>query len=219
MHRRFLDLSHTLEPGLVTYPGLPSPVICDFLTREDSRRHYAPGTEFHIGRIDMVGNTGTYVDAPFHRYAAGKSLAELPLESLAEIPAVVVRPNPDGKREIDLSAFLQVDVSGRVVLVQTGWSRYWGTEQYLSGHPFLTEDAACLLRSRGAVLVGIDSLNIDSTDDGRRPVHTTLLAADIPICEHLCGLELLPPAGFTFSAVPVKVKAFGTFPVRAYAAL
>lgn len=217
--RKLIDLSHVVEHGLATYPGLPAPVICDYLSREQSRRHYAPGTEFHIGRIDMVANTGTYVDAPFHRFASGKSLADLPLESLAEIPAVVVRPRMDGGRSIDETHFKKIACAGRAVLVQTGWSRHWATENYFVGHPFLTEDAARFLRDRGAVLVGIDSLNIDSIDDGRRPVHTILLGADIPICEHLRGLEGLPEEGFTFSAVPVKIKSFGTFPVRAYTAV
>lgn len=217
--KRFIDLSHTVTNGLVTYPGLPGPIICDYLSREQSRRHYAPGTEFQIGRIEMVANTGTYVDSPYHRFASGKTLAELPLESLAEIPAVVVSPAAGSRREIDAASFAEIECAGRAVLVRTGWSQYWATERYLTGHPFLTEDAAEMLRDRGAVMVGIDSLNIDSTDDGRRPVHTILLGADIPVCEHLCGLEALPREGFTFSAVPVKVEAFGTFPVRAYAAL
>jgi arylformamidase len=215
---KFIDLSHEIERGLVTYPGLPAPIICDYLSREHSREHYAPGTEFQIGRIDMVGNTGTYVDSPFHRFASGKSLAELPLESLAEIPAVVVRPKLNS-RAINATHFEKIDCAGRAVLVQTGWSRHWATEDYFVGHPFLTEDAARFLRDCGSVLVGIDSLNIDSTDDGQRPVHTTLLGAGIPICEHLCGLEGLPEDGFKFSAVPVKIKSFGTFPVRAYATL
>lgn len=217
--KRFVDLSHVVEHGLVTYPGLPAPIICDFLSREQSRSHYAAGTEFHIGRIDMVANTGTYIDSPFHRYESGKDLSQLPLESLAEIPAVVVRPDLQGGRAIEPIELQPVDCAGRAVLIQTRWSRHWGTERYFAGHPFLTENSALLLRDRGAVLVGIDSLNIDCTDDGHRPVHTILLGAEIPICEHLCNLEKLPHEGFTFSAVPVKVKAFGTFPVRAYATL
>jgi len=167
----------------------------------------------------MVANTGTYVDSPFHRFADGRSLAELPLESLAEIPAVVVRPKMNGRRDIDATHFENIACAGKAVLVQTRWSEHWATERYLAGHPFLTEDAAQFLRECGAVLVGIDSLNIDSIDDGRRPVHTTLLGADIPICEHLCGLEGLPDEGFKFSAVPVKIRALGSFPVRAYATL
>lgn len=217
--RKLIDLSHEVEHGLVTYPGLPAPVICDYMSREASRSHYAPGCEFQIGRIDMVANTGTYVDSPFHRYEAGKCLADLPLESVAELEAVVVRPDLRGARAIDSRAFEDVECAGRAVLVETGWSRRWGTESYFSGHPFLTADAAALLRERGAALVGIDSLNIDSTDDLARPVHSTLLGADILVCEHLCGLEALPEGGFTFSAVPVKVRGFGTFPVRAYASL
>jgi arylformamidase len=216
---RLVDLSHTVEHGLVTYRGLPAPVVCDFLSREASRAVYAPGTEFHIGRIDMVANTGTYVDAPFHRFAAGKDLADLPLTSLAELPAVVLRPDLGAGRAIDARALGHPDVAGRAVLVHTGWCRHWATDRYFEGHPHLTADAARWLRDHGAVLVGIDSLNVDGTDDGERPVHTILLGADIPVCEHLCGLDPLPAAGFRFSAVPVKVRAFGTFPVRAYAAV
>jgi len=214
---KFIDLSHTVEHGMATYPGLPSPLICDFLSREQSRAHYAPGTEFQIGRIELVGNTGTYVDAPFHRFAWGKDLSELPLSSLADLDAVVVRITPNAERAITAAAFSGLDVRGKAVLVHTGWSRHWRAPQYFDGHPYLTEDAAALLRDSGTALVGIDSLNIDSIDDGRRPVHTTLLGADIPIAEHLRGLELLPDAGSRFFAVPVKVSGFGTFPVRAFA--
>jgi kynurenine formamidase len=211
---QLIDLSHTIEAGMITYKGLPAPVICDFLSREASRQFYAPGVEFHIGRIDMVANTGTYVDAPFHRYPDGKDLSELPLSSLANLDAVVVRVPPG--RAISAATFKQLDVAGKAVLVHTGWSRHWRTDQYFEGHPFLTSDAAELLRERGAALVGIDSYNIDDTADGARPVHSTLLAADIPIAEHLTGLDRLPDGGFRFFAVPVKVKAFGTFPVRAF---
>jgi arylformamidase len=210
-----IDLSHTIEAGMITYKGLPAPVICDFLSREASRQFYAPGTEFHIGRIDMVANTGTYVDAPFHRYPDGKDLSELPLSSLANLLAVVVHVPPD-RRAVDVAAFEGLDVAGKAVLVHTGWSRHWRTDAYFEGHPFLTGDAAELLRERGAALVGIDSYNIDDTADGARPVHSTLLAADIPIAEHLTGLDRLPSDDFRFFAVPVKVKAFGTFPVRAF---
>ena len=213
----FIDLSHTVEQGMATYPGLPGPLICDFLSREQSRAHYGPGTEFQIGRIEMVGNTGTYVDAPFHRFAQGKDLSQLPLSSLADLDTVVVRVAPDAGRAITAAAFSGLDVRGKAVLVHTGWSRHWRTPQYFDGHPYLTEDAAALLRDSGAALVGIDSLNIDSINDARRPVHTTLLGAEIPIAEHLRGLELLPDAGARFFAVPVKVSGFGTFPVRAFA--
>jgi kynurenine formamidase len=210
-----IDLSHTVEAGMITYKGLPAPVICDFLSREASRQFYAPGVEFNIGRIDMVANTGTYVDSPFHRYPDGKDLSELPLSSLANLAAVVVRVPPD-RRVVDKSAFERLDVAGKAVLVHTGWSRHWRTDQYFEGHTFLTGDAAELLRERGAALVGIDSYNIDDTADGARPVHSTLLAAEIPIAEHLTGLDQLPDGGLRFFAVPVKVKAFGTFPVRAF---
>jgi len=211
---RLIDLSHTVEDGLITYEGLPAPVICDFLSRAASRKHYAQGTEFHIGKIEMVANTGTYVDSPFHRYAVGKDLSELPLSSLADLPTVVVRAD---SHRIDASAFDGLDVTGKAALIHTGWSQHWKTDAYFEGHPFLTEDAAVFLRDHGATLVGIDSLNIDDTNDGRRPVHSTLLAADIPIVEHLTNLAALPETGSCFFAVPVKVRAFGTFPVRAFA--
>ena len=214
---RFIDLSHTVADGVITYPGLPAPVICDYLSREASREHYAAGTEFHIGRIDMVANTGTYVDAPFHRYADGRDLSELPLESLADLEAVVVRAEDGRGKAIDASAFEGLDLAGKAVLVHTGWSAHWNTERYLTGHPYLTGDAAAHLREAGAALVGIDSLNVDGTHTGERPVHSELLAHDIPIAEHLTGLDALPDRGARFFAVPVKVRAFGTFPVRAFA--
>ncbi|HEX5726665.1 MAG TPA: cyclase family protein [Longimicrobiaceae bacterium] len=218
MARRLVDLSHTVEHGLVTLKGFPAPVICDYLSRDDSRAVYAEGTEFHIGRIDMIANTGTYVDSPFHRYADGRDLSELPLEWLADLEGVVVRAEGAG-RAVDRDAFAGLDVRGKAVLVHTGHARHWGGERYFEGHPYLTRAAAEHLRDAGARLVGIDSLNIDSTDDPARPVHSILLRADIPICEHMRGLEALPDAGFRFFAVPVKVKAFGTFPVRAFAAV
>ncbi len=213
---RLIDLSHTVEHGMITYKGLPAPLICDFLSREDSRRIYAPGTEFHIGKIEMVANTGTYLDSPFHRYADGKDLAELPLEWLADLEGVVVRRPSESGRAVNSRAFRGVDVAGKAVLVHTGWSRHWKTERYFEGHSYLTADAAALLRDRGAALVGIDSLNIDDISGGERPVHSTLLRHDIPIVEHMTNLDQLPEGGFRFYAVPVKVKNFGTFPVRAF---
>lgn len=213
----FIDVSHTVEHGMITYQGLPAPLICDYLSREASRKLYAAGTEFQIGRIDMVANTGTYLDSPFHRYADGKDLSELPLNSLANLNAVVVRAVDHPGRAITKAAFAGLDVRGKAVLVHTGWDRHWRTDPYFEGHPFLTADAAQHLADAGAVLVGIDSFNIDDTTDGKRPAHSTLLRRDIPIVEHLCGLAELPDAGFRFFAVPVKVKGFGTFPVRAFA--
>ena len=218
MSARFLDLSHAVEHGVVTYKGLPAPVICDFLSRADSRAHYTAGTEFMIGRIDMVANTGTYVDSPFHRYAQGKDLAQLPLESLAELDAIVV-DLPRGTRVLEASALAKLELAGRAVLIRTGWSKHYATETYFEGHPYVSREAAQLLVSRGVRLVGIDSYNIDDTKDGTRPAHTLLLGAEIPIAEHLTNLADLPREGFRFTAVPVKVKAFGTFPVRAYASM
>ena len=213
---RLIDLSHTVEHGMVTYKGLPAPIICDFLSREQSKRIYAPGTEFHIGKIEMVANTGTYLDAPFHRYADGKDLSELPLEWLADLDAIVVRAR-EAERAIGPDAFAKHKVEGKAVLVHTGWSRHWRTDRYFDGHPFLTAEAAAHLRDAGARLVGIDSLNIDDISGGERPVHSTLLKADIPIVEHMTNLDQVPDGGFRFTAAPVKVKAFGTFPVRAFA--
>ncbi len=213
---RLIDLSHTVAHGIITYKGLPAPVICDFLSREASRRIYAPGTEFHIGKIEMVANTGTYLDSPFHRYADGKDLAELPLEWLAHLEGVVVRRPNEAGRAIGADAFRGLDLKGKAVLVHTGWSRHWNAERYFEGHSYLTAEAAALLREEGARLVGIDSLNIDDISGGTRPVHSTLLRHDIPIVEHMTNLDRLPDHGFRFYAVPVKVKAFGTFPVRAF---
>jgi kynurenine formamidase len=217
--RTVVDLSHTVEDGMITYKGLPAPVICDYLSREQSRSRYAPGTEFQIAKIEMVANTGTYLDSPFHRFADGGDLAALTLDRLAGLDGVLVHAAAGGARAIDARAFAGLDVRGRAVLVHTGWDAHWRTDRYFEGHPFLTEGAAAHLVNGGAALVGIDSLNIDDTDDLRRPAHTLLLGAGIPIVEHLCGLDQLPDAGFRFSAVPVKMKGCGSFPVRAYAEL
>ena len=216
--KKLIDLSHTVEEGMVAYKGLPAPLICDFLTREASKAYYAEGTTFHIGTIEMAGNTGTYLDSPFHRYADGKDLSELPLESIAELEGIVFRAKAD-QSSIGPALFSGADVSGKAVLIHTGWDQHWRTDQYFEGHPHLTEAAAAWLKDAGAALVGIDSYNIDGTMTGDRPAHSILLGADIPIVEHMCRLESLPDSRFTFSAVPVKVKKFGTFPVRAYAVI
>lgn len=217
--RRFVDLSHSVEHGMITYRGLPGPVLSDFLSREASRERYAPGTEFHIGQIEMVANTGTYLDSPFHRFADGSDLSELSLEVLADLPAAVVRVTELKDRAVDRDSFLSYDVLGKAVLIHTGWADRWGTDAYFENHPYLTREAAAWLVESGAALVGIDSYNIDSTSTGERPTHTALLAQGIPIVEHMCGLEQLPVEGARFTAVPVKVKGMGTFPVRAYASL
>jgi len=219
MTRRLIDLSHPIYDGLVTYPGLPAPEFSDHLTREASRQVYAPGTEFSIGRISMVGNTGTYMDSPFHRFADGTDLAGLKLDQMVDLPGLLVSVADASERAIDVAAFNGLDVRGRAVLIHTGWARNWATEAYGKGHPFVTGPATDWLVSNGATLVGIDSLNIDDTADTSRPAHTKLLAAGIPLVEHLTGLEQLPAEGFRFTAVPAPVQGFGTFPVRAYAIL
>jgi len=218
LNKRLIDLSHDVEHGMITYKGLPAPIICDFLSREESRKHYAAGTEFNIGKIEMIANTGTYVDSPFHRFADGIDLSELPLESLADLEGIVLHVQDFG-RTISAKAFHGLNAKGKAVLIHTGWAHHWRTDQYFEGHPFLTRDAAELLAESGAAFVGIDTYNIDDITDGTRPAHTILLGNRIPICEHMCGLENLPDSGFRFHAAPVKVKAFGTFPVRAYAVL
>jgi arylformamidase len=212
----FVDLSHTVEHGMITYKGLPGPVISDYWARESSKVHYEQGTSFHIGKIEMVANTGTYIDSPFHRYADGKDLSELDLATIANLDGIVFHADHQ-KRAIDRNLFGNRNLKTKAVLIHTGWDRHWGTEKYFEGHPYLTRDAAEYLRNSGVSLVGIDSLNIDDTSDGLRPVHSVLLQADIPIVEHLCNLSKLPDEGFAFYAVPVKVKGFGTFPVRAFA--
>lgn len=214
--KRLIDLSHTVEDGMITYKGLPAPIVCDYWTREHSRQFYAEGTEFQIGKIEMIANTGTYLDSPFHRYAHGKDLSELPLTSLADLDGIVIHA-PANSRAIDRSAFADFDLRGKAILVHTGWSRHWGRDQYFEGHTFLTGGAAQFLADSGAAIVGIDSYNIDDIADKTRPAHTILLGADIPIVEHMTGLDLLPDTGFKFYAVPVKVKGMGTFPVRALA--
>ena len=214
---QFIDLSHTIESGMITYKGLPAPLICDHLSREQSRSIYAPGTEFQIGRIEMVSNTGTYLDSPFHRFADGVDLSGLTLESVSDLPGMVVRVDASQSRAVDRAHFGALEVRGRAVLVHTGWDRHWRTDRYFEGFPFLTEQAAVYLRDAGAALVGIDSHNIDDTSTGERPVHTTLLRAGIPIVEHMTNLGALPLRGFHFTAVPPKISGMGTFPVRAHA--
>jgi kynurenine formamidase len=216
---QLIDLSHPIEHGMITYRGLPAPVICDYLSREDSRKRYAQGTEFHIGKITMVANTGTYIDSPFHRYPDGADIAELDLQSIAELDAVVINVTGRTTREIDRVEQAAQDLSGKAVIFHTGWARHWGSDRYFHGHPFLAAATAEFLRDAGAALVGIDSLNIDDTRVGQRPVHSILLRAGIPIVEHLRGLEQLPARGFRFSAVPAGVRGLGSFPVRAYARL
>jgi kynurenine formamidase len=211
-----VDLSHPIHEGMPTYAGLPGPAISTFMSHAASRAGYAPGTEFHIGAIQMVGNTGTTLDAPFHRFLDAADLARLELEVLANLDGVGVRTEVDGPGAIGPSTFAGRPLAGRALLVHTGWAAHWGTPRYLSGHPYLTEEAAQEVAGRGAALVGIDSLNVDDTSDPRRPVHSILLDVGIPIVEHLTGLERLPDDGFRFSAAPPRVAGLGTFPVRAF---
>jgi kynurenine formamidase len=218
---RLIDLSHEIEHGMVTYPGLPAPTISDWMSREASSAKYAAGTTFQIGKIEMVANTGTYLDAPSHRHAGAGDVSAYSLEAVADLEGLVVRATDTSgvRRGLDAGRFRGRDVRGKAVLIHTGWDVHWRTAAYGSGHPFLTRDAAEHLVSSGAALVGIDSLNIDDDKDGTRPAHTAILGAGIPLVEHLCDLGALPDAGFRFFAVPVKVKGMGSFPVRAFAAV
>jgi kynurenine formamidase len=214
----FIDLSHTIENGMITYTGLPGPVISDHLSRQESRHHYAAGTTFQIGKIEMVANTGTYIDAPFHRYEKGGDLSEYDLASVADLDAVVIHAEP-ADRAIGPENFEDFELNDRAVLIHTAWDKHWGTDRYFENYPYLTRESAEYLKSTGAVLVGIDSLNIDDNSDGTRPVHTVLLGAQIPIVEHMCNLAALPDSGFKFFAVPAPIKGMGSFPVRAFAIL
>jgi kynurenine formamidase len=215
--RRRVDLSHAVHDGLVTYPGLPAPEITDHLSRQASVGKYAPGVTFQIGRISLVANTGTYLDSPWHRYAEGADLSGLSLDALVDLDGVLLRTTGSGKRGIDVLELAPLEVRGRAVLLHTGWDAHFGTPAYAREAPFLTEAGAAWLVEQGAVLVGIDSINIDDMGDARRPAHSRLLAAGIPIVEHLRGLEQLPASGFRFSAAPPRIQGLGTFPVRAYA--
>jgi kynurenine formamidase len=214
---KLVDLSHVITDGMVTYRGLPGPHICDFLSREQSAANYDDGSTFHIGRIDMVANTGTYVDVPSHRFEHGRDLSEVGIDSLVHLPAAIVRRPFESALAVDVDAFEGLDVRGKAVLVATGWDRHWASEAYYRDHPFVTAAAAEWLAEQGAALVGIDSHNIDDTRVRARPVHTTLLGAGIPICEHLTDLGALPDSGVRFTAAPPKVRGMGTFPVRAFA--
>ena len=216
---RLVELSHPITAGMTTYPGLPGPEITPFLTREASRDRYAPGTEFAIDRICMIGNTGTYLDTPYHRFADGADLADVPLPALAELPAVVVRLADAGSRAVDVGALAALDVDGHAVLLHTDWDRHWGSDRYGQDAPYLTRAGAQWLIEHGARLVGIDSVNVDDAADGTRPAHSLLLAAGIPIVEHLTGLGQVPVTGARFTATPPRLRAFGTFPVRAFAAV
>ena len=216
--RRVVDLSHTIRAGLVTYPGLPEPTITPFLTREASRGNYAPGTEFAMDVITMIGNTGTYLDSPWHRYGDGADLAGLDLSTLVDLRAEVFHVRDSAVRGVPAGVFLERDVRGAAVLIDTGWDRHFGTPAYAVDAPFLAPDAVEYLVGQGAALIGIDSLNIDDTRDTKeRPAHTGLLAAGIHVVEHLTRLDELPPSGARFTSAPPAVEGFGTFPVRAYA--
>ena len=214
---QLIDLSHTIEDGLITYKGLPAPIICDYLSRDDSRQFYEAGTEFQIGKIEMVSNTGTYLDCPFHRFPDGNDLSQVGLEAFTDLDGIVIRVPHSDTLTITPAHLEQHEIRNRAVLIHTGWDEHWNTDLYYTNHPHLSADAADYLRDCAVKLVGIDSHNIDDTAGRSRPVHTTLLGANILIVEHVCNLSAVPDSGFTFSAIPPKFKGVGTFPVRAMA--
>ena len=214
---KYVDLSHTLAHGMNTYQGVPAPVIRDFLSREESKKNYEEGTEFHIGILEIASNTGTSIDVPFHRYADGSDLSEMALGILTGVEGILIEAPASNHIAIDETFFRDLDLQGKAVLIYTGWDIYWRTDQYFQNHPFLTDSAAKLLVEKKAKLVGIDTFNIDDTRTRIRPVQSTLLLAGIPIVEHLCNLSLLPANGFRFYCVPPKIKGLGSFPVRAFA--
>ncbi len=213
----FLDLSHCITDGMVTYPGLPTPVVADHLTREAAEEIYGPGITFQIGLVTMCTNTGTYMDVPFHRFADGHDLTEVPLERVCDLPAICL--DKRGQTAIDLTPEEVAGTADGAVLILTGHSQHWGTDAYMEDHPYLTAAAADVLVEAGVAVVGIDTLNIDSIDGTGRPVHTTLLRQEIYIIEHMTGLEQLPTDGFTLTAVPPKIEGAGTFTVRAFVKL
>jgi kynurenine formamidase len=212
-----IDLSHTIENEMITYKGLPAPLICDYLSRDESKKFYAEGTEFQIAKIEMVGNTGTYLDCPFHRYADGHDFSMIALEAMVDLPTIIIKVPWQETQAIDYQYFKNFDIKNKAVLVHTGWAEHWRTEQYFENHPFLTQAAAEFLVEAGAKLVGIDSHNIDDTRQNSRPVHSTLLGKGVLIVEHLCNLEQIPDNQLiSFTAAPPKFKGIGTFPVRAF---
>ncbi len=210
-----IDVSHSVEHGMITYKGLPAPIICDYLSREASQTHYQDGTSFQIGTVTMPSNTGTYVDVPFHRYEDGKDLSEFQLNRLANLDAVKI-DIAESVKSIEIEHLENFDLKNKAVLLNTGWSKHWRTDGYFENHPFVSEAAANYLKKQAVIFVGIDSHNIDDTSANNRPCHSILLAEDIPICEHMTNLSELPESGFKFFAVPVKMKGMGTFPVRAF---
>jgi len=219
MRKKYIDLSHTIKDGEITYKGLPAPIICDFLSRTDSEANYENGTSFQIGKIEMVSNTGTYLDCPFHRYEDGKDLSDIHLQKVANLEGVLIKVPYQETLAIGVEYFEQKDLANKAVLVFTGWSDLWQTDQYFENHPYLTGEAAEYLKEQAVALVGIDSHNIDNTEGRNRPVHSILLKNEILIVEHLTNLKSLEGENFLFSAIPPKIEGFGTFPVRAFATL
>jgi kynurenine formamidase len=217
--KEYIDLSHDIRSGEVTYKGLPAPLVCDYLSRLDAEKQYAPGVTFQIGKIEMVSNTGTYIDTPFHRFEHGHDLSQIELNRLTDLEGIVVETPYKRFPQIEYDCFKGLPLKGKAILVHTGWDAHWGTDKYFEGHPYLTKSAAEYLLEQQVRLVGIDAFNIDDVKDPQRPVHTVLLGNNILIVEHLCNINSIRSRPFFFNAVPPKVCGMGTFPVRAYATI
>lgn len=218
MTTTFVELSHEIENGMPSYPGIPGPHISALLDHEASRARYDNQAEFYLGMIEVAGNTGTYIDSPFHRDPTGDDLSQIPLEAVAGVSAVVVDCEMDVDRAVDVEA-TPGEIAGRAVLVRTRWDTRWGSEEYWSSGPFLSASTVKLLAEARPALVGVDFSNVDDTDDPARPAHTQLLRANVLVLEHLCNLYLLPPTGARIYAVPLRIKGGASFPVRAFAEL
>lgn len=212
---RFIEVSHPIDAGMKTYPGLPEPRAETLLDYEPSRQHYGDQAEFFIASLHLCGNTGTYVDSPCHRFRGAADLARLPLDRLAHLPVAVVDATDYSNRGIGPDVFRGLDLRARAVLIRTEWSRHWRTDAYFDPHPFLTAGACDRLLDAGAVFVGIDSLNIDDIQNHARPAHTKLLGAGVPVCEHMTNLAAASAGGY-LHAVPIAWKGGASFPVRAY---
>jgi arylformamidase len=220
MAMRIIELSHPIEPGMPTYPGLPEPEWSTFTSREASAQRLGTGVSFDIGALSIVANTGTYVDTPWHYHEGMADLATMPADRLVDVPIVVVAVpggGPIGPEALGEPGRL----SGAAVLLHTGWSKHWGSAEYTAEGrtPHLTAGAVLALLQARPALVGLDAHNVDDTRDPTRPAHHGLLRAGIPILEHLTGLDAVPETGARLTALPPPIRGLGSFPVRAVAVL
>lgn len=216
----YIDLSHSIENGTVTYPGDPPALIELTLDRKLTSKLNGGGTTsgVEINTIKMVSTSGTYIDAPYHVFEDGKKIKDYPIEKLVNLPSIVVKI-PENRNYFDVQDISGINVKGKAVLFFSGHDKFFMTPEYGKNAPYLTIELANILVEKGAIFVGIDSPLIDNMEKQSElgiPVHYKLLGADIPICEDLANLELLPTDGFTITALPAKV-ALESFPARVFA--